>query len=173
MLRIEVQSAPQQIRRLRRPDERFQLRMSIRLQVDRRSNATTREPRRRAMKVMLILKTTPQLEAGEMPDPADAAAMENFNHEMQKAGILLDANGLKPSKHGARVTYAGVHRSVVDGPFTETKELIAGYWMIQVKDMAEAIEWAKRLPFGHGVANGREPAVEIRPVWDFEDFAKP
>jgi hypothetical protein len=120
------------------------------------------------MKVMMILKATPQLEAGEMPDPSDATAMEKFNHEMQKAGILLDAAGLQPSKHGVRVTYSGQHRSVIDGPFTEAKELIAGYWMIQVKDMAEAIEWAKRLPFGLGVGNGQEPVVEVRPVWDFE-----
>jgi len=125
------------------------------------------------MKVMMILKGTPQLEAGEMPDPTDAATMEKFIQEMGKAGILLDAAGLKPSKHGVRVTYSGKHRSVVDGPFAEAKELIAGYWMIQVKDMAEAIEWAKRLPFGQGVANGREPVVEVRPVWDFEDSAKP
>ena len=120
------------------------------------------------MKVMMILKATPQLEAGEMPDPSDEATMEKFIQEMHKAGVLLDAAGLKPSKHGVRVTYSGKHRSVVDGPFAETKELIAGYWMIQVKDMAEAIEWAKRLPFGLGVGNGQEPVVEVRPVWDFE-----
>jgi hypothetical protein len=125
------------------------------------------------MKVMMILQATPQLEAGEMPDSADAATMEKFNHEMAKAGILLDCNGLMPSKHGMRVTYSGKHRSVVGGPFAEAKELIAGYWMIQVKDMAEAIEWAKRLPIGQGVANGREPVVEIRPVWDFDDTANP
>src|SRR5262245_493370 len=125
------------------------------------------------MKVMLILKATPQLEAGEMPDPTDAATMEKLHREMAKAGILLDAAGLKPSKHGVRVTYSGKHRSVVDGPFAEAKELIAGYWMIQVKDMAEAIEWAKRLPFGQGVGNGQETVVEIRPVWDFEDSAQP
>lgn len=125
------------------------------------------------MKVMLILKATPQLEAGAMPDPNDAAAMEQFNREMHKAGILLDAAGLMPSKHGVRVTYAGKHRSVTDGPFTESKQLIAGYWMIQVKDLAEAIEWAKRLPFGVGVGNGQEPVVEVRPVWEFDDFAKP
>lgn len=125
------------------------------------------------MKVMMILKATPQLEAGEMPDPADAATMEKFIQEMHKAGILLDAAGLMPSKHGVRVTYSGKRRSVVDGPFAEAKELIAGYWMIQVKDIAEAIEWAKRLPFGHGVGNGQESVVEIRPVWDFEAAAKP
>jgi hypothetical protein len=125
------------------------------------------------MKVMMILKATPQLEAGAMPDPNDAAAMEKFNLEMQKAGILLDAAGLMPSKHGVRVAYSGKHRSVTDGPFTEAKQLIAGYWMIQVKDMAEAIEWAKRLPFGLGVGNGQEPVVEVRPVWDFDDAARP
>src|SRR5215510_1868526 len=125
------------------------------------------------MKVMMILKATPQLEAGEMPDPADAATMEAFNRDMQKAGILLDAGGLMPSKHGVRVTYSGKQRSVVDGPFAEAKELIAGYWMIQVKDMAEAIEWAKRLPIGTSVGVGQEPSVEIRPVWDFEFEAKP
>ena len=120
------------------------------------------------MKFMLIMKATPQSEASEMPDPSDVAAMEKFIQEMHKAGILLDAAGLLPSKHGARVTYSGKQRSVIDGPFTETKELIAGYWMIQVKDMAEAIEWAKRLPFGVGVGNGQEPVVEIRPMWDHE-----
>jgi hypothetical protein len=124
------------------------------------------------MKVMMILKATPQLEAGEMPDPNDAAKMGQFIQEMHKAGILLDAAGLKPSKHGVRVSYSGTHRSVVDGPFAEAKELIAGYWMIQVKDMAEAIEWAKRLPIGQGVADGQEPVVEVRPVWEFEFEAK-
>ena len=120
------------------------------------------------MKVMLILKSTAAMEAGEAPDPGDASAMEAFNRDMQKAGVLLDAGGLMPSRHGARVTYAGKQRSVVDGPFAEAKELIAGYWMIQVKDVAEAVEWAKRLPFGVGVANGKEPVVEVRPMWDFE-----
>jgi len=125
------------------------------------------------MKAMMILKATPQGEAGQMPDPADVATMVKFHQEMHKAGVLLDAGGLMPSSHGVRVTYSGKHRSVADGPFAETKELIAGYWMIQVKDMAEAIEWAKRLPFGQGVGNGQETVVEIRPVWDHEDFAKP
>ena len=119
------------------------------------------------MKVMLILKSTAQIEAGVM-DPADATRMEAFNRDMQKAGVLLDAGGLMPSKHGARVTYSGKGRSVVDGPFAETKELIAGYWMIQVKDLAEAVEWAKRLPIGQGVQDGQEPSVEVRPMWEFE-----
>jgi hypothetical protein len=120
------------------------------------------------MKVMMILKATAQSEAGDMPDPADAAKMEAFIREMHSAGVLLDAGGLMPSKHGARVTYSGKQRSVVDGPFAEAKELIAGYWMIQVKDMAEAVEWAKRLPIGTEVAKGQETVVELRPMWEFE-----
>ena len=120
------------------------------------------------MKVMLILKATPQMEAGEMPDPGEIATMEKFIQEMHKAGVLLDAGGLMPSKHGARVVYSGKQRSVVDGPFAEVKELIAGYWMLQVKDLAEAVEWAKRLPIGQGAANGAESVVEVRPMWDFE-----
>jgi hypothetical protein len=126
------------------------------------------------MKVMMIVKGTPQVEAqGAVPEPTELEVMDKFNDEMQKAGILLDYAGLRASRHGVRVTYSGKHRSVVDGPFAEAKELIAGYWLIQVKDMAEAIEWAKRAPFGQGVQNGQEPVVELRPVWDSEDFAKP
>jgi hypothetical protein len=126
------------------------------------------------MKVMMIVKGTPQVEApGAVPDPTELATMDRFNDEMQKAGVLLDLKGLRSSRHGVRVTYSGKDRSVVDGPFAEAKELIAGYWLIQVKDMAEAIEWAKRAPFGQGVQNGQEPVVELRPVWEPDDFAKP
>jgi hypothetical protein len=116
------------------------------------------------MKIMMILKATQQSEAGVMPDPAEIEGMIKFNQDLHKAGVLLDAGGLYPSKQGARVTYSGKHRSVVDGPFAETKELIAGYWMLQVKDIAEAIEWAKRFPIGEG----RETVVEIRQMIEFE-----
>ena len=127
------------------------------------------------MKVMMILKATPQSEAGEMPDPTDVETMVKFHQDMHKAGILLDAGGLLPSKHGVRVTYSGKHRSVVDGPFAEAKELVGGYWMIQVRDLAEAIEWAKRLPIGTGVLKSQETVVEIRPMveFDFDTSAKP
>src|SRR5262249_14021530 len=136
---------------------------------------TNRQTRSRAMKVMMILKATPQSEAGQMPDPADVAATVKFHHEMHKAGVLLDAGGLMPSKHGARVTFSGKHRSVVDGPFAETKELVGGYWMLQVKELAEAIEWAKRLPIGHASGKVQETVVEIRPMieFDFEGSATP
>ncbi len=126
------------------------------------------------MKVMMIVKATPQTEsAGAMPSKEDLLVMHKFNEELQKAGVLLDLAGLTPSSRGARVVYSGKHRKVVDGPFAEAKELIAGYWLIQVKTLAEAVEWAKRAPFGSGVQDGEEPVVEIRPLFDMEDFDVP
>ena len=125
------------------------------------------------MKVMLIVKGTKETEAGRPPTEAEMVAMHNFNEELQKAGILLDLGGLTPTSRGARVKYNGSKRTVIDGPFAEAKEVIAGYSLIEVKSLAEAIEWAKRAPFGIGVQDGEEPEVEIRPLFDPSDFDVP
>ena len=125
------------------------------------------------MKVMMFGKATRQTEAGEMPTDEAIVAMHEFNEELQKAGALLDLGGLTPSRRGVRVRYSGSKRTVIDGPFAETKEVIAGYSLLLVKTMAEAIEWAKRAPFGLGVQNGEEPEVEIRPLFDPADFDVP
>ena len=122
------------------------------------------------MKVMMFGKATRQTEAGQMPTDEAIVAMHEFNEELQKAGALLDLGGLTPSSRGVRVRYSGSKRTVIDGPFTEAKELIAGYSLILVKTMAEAVEWAKRAPFGLGVHNGEEAEVELRPLFDPSDF---
>jgi hypothetical protein len=119
------------------------------------------------MRVMMIVKANPRSEAGALPTEAQLAAMGKYNEELQKAGVLLDLSGLKPTSAGVKVKFAGGKRTVVDGPFTEAKELIAGYWVIQVKSKEEAIEWAKRIP-----AEACEMAeVELRPFYELEDFA--
>jgi hypothetical protein len=119
------------------------------------------------MRVMMIVKANAKSEAGVLPTEAQLAAMGKYNEELQKAGVLLDLSGLKPSSAGVRVKFSGGKRTVVDGPFTESKELIAGYWVIQVKSKEEAIEWAKRIP-----AESNEMAeVELRPYFELEDFA--
>ena len=115
------------------------------------------------MRVMVIVKASKDSEAGVMPSTAELAAMGQFNEELVKAGVMLAGDGLHPSTKGVRIYYDGDKRNVVDGPFTETKELIAGYWIWQVKSMDEAIEWAKRSPFQDG-------QVEIRPAFEAEDF---
>lgn len=125
------------------------------------------------MKVMLLVMATKQTEAGKPPTEEALVAMHNFNEELQKAGVLLDLGGLTPTSRGVRVQYSGSKRTVVDGPFAESKEVIAGYSLIEVKTMAEAIEWAKRAPFGIGVNDGEEPQVEIRPLFDPSDFDPP
>ncbi|HEX4452341.1 MAG TPA: YciI family protein [Kofleriaceae bacterium] len=125
------------------------------------------------MKVMMIVKATKQTETGQLPTKEALAAMQKFNEELEKAGVLLDLNGLTPTARGVRVRYSGSKRTVIDGPFVEAKELIAGYWTIQVQTLAEAVEWAKRAPFGLGVQDGEEPEVEIRPVFDPADFDVP
>ncbi|HEX3480323.1 MAG TPA: YciI family protein [Kofleriaceae bacterium] len=126
------------------------------------------------MKVMMIGKATKQTEAGQMPTEEAMVAMHKFNEELQKAGVLLDLAGLTPTSRGVRVQYSGSKRTVIDGPFAEAKEVIAGYLLIEVKTMAEAIEWAKRAPFGLGVQDGEEPEeVEIRPLFDPTDFDVP
>ncbi len=121
------------------------------------------------MRFMMIVKANKDSEAGAMPDEKLIAAMTRYNEELAKAGVLLDLSGLQPSSKGARIKFSGGKRTVVDGPFTETKELIAGYWLIQVKSKAEAIEWAKRVPAPHG--EGQEGEIEIRQLFELEDFA--
>jgi hypothetical protein len=122
------------------------------------------------MKVMMFGKATKQTEAGQMPTEEAIVAMHKFNEELQKAGVLLDLGGLTPTSRGVRVRYSGSKRTVIDGPFAEAKELIAGYLLIEVKTLAEAVEWAKRAPFGLGVQDGEEAEVELRPLFGPEDF---
>ena len=119
------------------------------------------------MRFMMIVKATRDSEAGVMPSEELLAAMGRFNEEMVKAGVMLDGAGLQASSKGARVKFVGKQRMVVDGPFTETKDLIAGFWMIRVKDKQEAIEWAKRCPHPHP---GTDTDIEIRQVFELEDF---
>jgi hypothetical protein len=107
-----------------------------------------------------------------MPDEKALGAMGKYNEELVRAGVMLDGTGLAPSSQGARVRFsAGGKRSVIDGPFTEAKELIAGYWLIQVKSKEEAIEWAKRIPFEPDPKTGEEPEVELRRLFELDDFA--
>ena len=121
------------------------------------------------MRFMIIVKATKDSEAGIMPDQKLMDAMGAFNEELLKAGVLAQpGEGLQPSSKGARVRFHGSKRTVIDGPFAETKELIAGYWMIQVRTKEEAIEWAKRVPFDH-VPEG---VVELRQVFELEDFGQ-
>ena len=119
------------------------------------------------MKVMVIVKATKESEAGKMPTKQMLADMGKYNEELRRAGILLDAAGLKPTSKGKRVRFAGQNRTVIDGPFTETKELIAGYWFWEVTSMDEAVEWLKRCPNPHEEMTD----VEIRPLYTEEDFA--
>ena len=124
------------------------------------------------MKFMMIVKATKESESGAMPDEKILAAMAKYNEELTRAGVLLDLSGLAPSSQGARVRFsAGGKRAVIDGPFTEAKELVAGYWVIQVKSREEAIEWAKRIPFEPDPKTGAEPEVELRRLHELEDFA--
>jgi hypothetical protein len=116
------------------------------------------------MRCVVIVKATEDTEAGVMPSTERLAAMGQFNEELVKAGVMLAGEGLHPSSRGARVRFDGAQRTVIDGPFAETKELIAGFWLWQVKSMAEAVEWLKRAPFDGGTE------VEIRPVFEAEDF---
>ena len=118
------------------------------------------------MKVMVIVKATKDSEAGQLPSPELLAAMGKYNEELVKAGIMLAGDGLKPSKVGKRIHFSGASRSVTDGPFAETKELVAGFWIWQVRSMDEAVEWAKRCP---NPMPGPSD-LEIRPFWESEDF---
>ncbi len=121
------------------------------------------------MRVMVIVKASKNSESGAAPDPQTIAEMGKFNEELMKAGVLLAAEGLQPSSKGARLKFSGEKRFVTDGPFTETKELIAGFWLWQVKSLEEAIEWAKRCPNPHPDS---ESELEIRPVFELADFAE-
>jgi len=118
---------------------------------------------------MIIVKATKESEAGVMPEEKLIAAMGAYHEELGKAGVLLDATGLHPTSQGFRVKYTGQKRTVVDGPFTETKELIAGYTLIKVKSKQEAIEWAKRYP--NPVGEGMASEIEVRRLFELEDFA--
>ena len=118
------------------------------------------------MRFMVIVKATKESEAGEMPDEKLLADMGRFNEELVKAGIMLAGEGLHPSSKGVRVRFSGTNRTVIDGPFAETKELVAGFWLWQVKSLAEAIEWVKRCP---NPMKG-ESEIEIRQVFEAEDF---
>ena len=118
------------------------------------------------MKFMVIVKASPESEAGKMPSEKLMADMGKFNEELVKAGVMLAGEGLHPSSKGVRVQFSGTKRTVVDGPFSETKELIAGFWLIQVKSKEEAIEWIKRCP--NPMESDSE--IEIRQVFEAEDF---
>jgi hypothetical protein len=118
---------------------------------------------------MMIVKASKDSEAGIMPEEKLIAAMTKYNEELAKAGVLLDLSGLQPSSKGARIKFAGGKRTVINGPFADTKDLIAGYWLIQVKSKDEAIEWAKRAPAPHG--EGKEGEIELRQLFELEDFA--
>ena len=118
------------------------------------------------MRVMVLVKATEQSEGGEMPSQELLEQMTAFNEELVKAGVMLAGEGLHPSSKGVRVAFSGRERKVIDGPVAETKELLAGYWVWQVKSMDEAIEWVKRMPN----PDGGESVIEIRPVFEAEDF---
>ena len=120
------------------------------------------------MKVMVIVKASKASEAGQMPSQQLLTDMGNFNEELVKAGVMLAGDGLHPSKKGARVGFSGKDRLVIDGPFAETKELIAGYWLWKVASLEEAIDWVKRCPNPHD----EECEIEIRPVFEADDFGE-
>jgi len=115
------------------------------------------------MKFLVIVKATPESEAGVMPNTQLLTEMGKFNEELVKAGVMLAGEGLHPTSKGKRVRFSGSKRTVIDGPFTETKELVAGFWIWQLRSMDEAVEWIKRSPFQEG-------EVELRPVFEAEDF---
>ena len=115
------------------------------------------------MRVMVIVKANPESEAGKLPSTEELAEMGKYNEQLVKAGVMLAGEGLRESAKGARVRFEGKKRTVIDGPFSETKELVAGFWLWQVRSKEEAIEWLKRAPF-------REGEVEIRQVFEMDDF---
>ena len=119
------------------------------------------------MRVMVIVKASKNSEAGVLPSEELLAKMGKFNEELVKAGVMLAGEGIQPSSRGKRVKFSGSKRSVVDGPFSETKELVAGFWIWQVKSMDEAVEWLKRMPQDE---TGESNDVEIRPVFEADDF---
>jgi hypothetical protein len=121
------------------------------------------------MRVMVLVKANEQSERGEMPSEKLLTEMTAYNEELVKAGVMLAGEGLYPSVKGVRVAFNGAERKVIDGPFAETKELLAGFWIWQVKSLDEAVEWVKRMP---GSEDGEESVVEIRPVFSAEDFGE-
>ncbi|UXY16911.1 YciI family protein [Chitiniphilus purpureus] len=124
------------------------------------------------MRFMIIVRSTPKFEAELSPETADEAlmaAMADYHEQLAQAGVLLDASGLQPSRTGWRIHYEGTTRTVVDGPFTETKELIAGYTLIQVRSREEALEWSRRFP--NPVGEGQPAVVEVRQLYELEDFS--
>jgi hypothetical protein len=120
------------------------------------------------MRFMIIVKATGDSEAGAMPDEKMLATMATYHEELVKAGALLDASGLRPSSKGWRITYSGDKRTIIDGPFAEAKELIAGYALIQVKSKEEALEWTKRFP--NPALNGKDGEIEVRQLFELDDF---
>ena len=120
------------------------------------------------MRFMIVVKATKETEVGKMPEEKLIGAMATYHEELVKAGVLLDASGLQPTSKGWRVKYTGGKRTVIDGPFTETKELIAGYTLIQVKSREEALEWTKRFPNPAG--EGAEAEIEVRQLFELDDF---
>jgi hypothetical protein len=122
------------------------------------------------MRVMVLIKATEQSERGEMPSERLLTEMTAFNEELVKAGVMLAGDGLHPSSKGVRVVFKGSERKVIDGPFAETKELLAGYWIWEVKTLDEAVEWVKRIPAPDD--DVEEAIVEIRPVFEAEDFGE-
>jgi hypothetical protein len=118
------------------------------------------------MRFMVMVKATKDSEAGKMPSEELLSAMAKFNEEMVKAGVMLDGNGLQPSSRGARVRFSGDKRTVIDGPFAEPKELVAGYWILQCRSLEEAVAWIKRCPNPHN----EESEIEIRQLFELEDF---
>ncbi len=121
------------------------------------------------MRVMVLVKANKESEAGVMPSEKLLSEMTDFNEELVKAGVMLAGEGLHPSSKGVRVAFSGSERKVIDGPFAETKELVAGFWVWQVKSLDEAIEWVKRMPNPDG---GTEGEIEIRPVFEADDFGE-
>ena len=118
------------------------------------------------MRVMVIVKASAETESGQMPSEQELSEMGKFNEELVKAGVMQAGDGLYPSSKGKRVRFSGAKRTVIDGPFAETKELIAGFWLWQVKSVDDAVEWLKRAPFDGGAE------VEIRPLFEMADFGK-
>ena len=121
------------------------------------------------MRFMVMVKATATSEAGTIPSPEDFAAMGAYNEELVRAGVLLAADGLKPSSAGARVRFSGSDRTVLDGPFAATSELVAGYWILQAASMAEVLDWVKRCP---NPMPGEDSEIEIRPIYSDDDFGE-
>lgn len=122
------------------------------------------------MRFMLLLKADKRTEAGMLPTQADLEVMGKFNEELVKAGVLVDGAGLQASAKGAKVVFQNGRPHVTDGPFPETKEIVGGYWILQVKSKQEAIDWARRVPVAHIPHEGRDPEIEIRQMFELSDF---